>query len=299
MVEGGAGFSGFELSRVDVGGGVELRVRRGGSGPGLLLLHGYPQTHLMWLRIAPALAERFTVVAPDLRGYGESSKPASTPDHAAHSKRAMAADGVALMRELGFDSFQVVGHDRGGRVGYRMALDHPARGAPAVRAGHRAHRRGVGARRPVLRPDLLALVVPGPAGAAARDPHRRRPGLLLPRRAVRRGPARVPAGGRAGLPARAWRTRRSCTPCARTTAPAPASTASSTSDDRAAGATISCPTQVLWGTEGALPAWYDPLEVWRAWAPGAVGSAVAGGHFFPEENPDDTLAALRDFHVPD
>src|SRR6185312_14981313 len=124
----GAGFGGadgFALSRVDVG-GVELQVRHGGSGPGLLLLHGYPQTHLMWLRIAPALAERFTVVAPDLRGYGGSSKPAPTPDHGAHSKRAMAADGVALMRELGFDAFDVVGHDRGGRAGYRMALDHPA-----------------------------------------------------------------------------------------------------------------------------------------------------------------------------
>jgi haloacetate dehalogenase len=117
--------AGFELSQVDLG-EVGLRVRRGGSGPGLLLLHGYPQSHLMWLRIAPALAEHFTVVAPDLRGYGGSSKPAGTPDHSAHSKRAMAADGVALMRELGFAEFDVIGHDRGGRVAYRMALDHPA-----------------------------------------------------------------------------------------------------------------------------------------------------------------------------
>ena len=117
-------FPGFTLERIDLE-GVELRVRRGGSGPPLLLLHGHPQTHVMWHAVAPGLAERFTVVAPDLRGYGESSKPATSADHEPYSKRAMARDQVALMRTLGFERFGVCGHDRGGRCAYRLALDSP------------------------------------------------------------------------------------------------------------------------------------------------------------------------------
>src|SRR5438045_1674423 len=118
-------FEGFTLSMIDIG-EVKLRVRHGGSGPPLLLLHGHPQTHVMWHAVAPALAERFTVVAPDLRGYGESSKPETTPDHEPYSKRAMARDQVELMRQLGFERFSVCGHDRGARVAYRLALDTPA-----------------------------------------------------------------------------------------------------------------------------------------------------------------------------
>ena len=114
-------FEGFRLEHVDVG-DVTLRVRTGGSGPPLLLLHGHPQTHVMWHRVAPVLAERFTLVLPDLRGYGESSKPPTTEDHAPYSKRAMARDLVGLMEQLGHDSYGVVGHDRGGRVSYRLAL---------------------------------------------------------------------------------------------------------------------------------------------------------------------------------
>src|SRR5918911_1666 len=119
-------FEGFELSMIDVGEAV-IRVRHGGSGPPLLLLHGNPQTHLMWHRVAPRLALDFTVVAADLRGYGDSSKPPTSPDHAPYSKRAMARDQVEVMRQLGFERFFVVGHDRGGRCAYRMALDHPQR----------------------------------------------------------------------------------------------------------------------------------------------------------------------------
>src|SRR5688572_13135756 len=106
-------FEGFILHHVDTG-EATIRARSGGSGPGLLLLHGNPQTHVMWHNIAPRLAEHFTVVAADLRGYGESSKPETTPDHEPYSKRAMARDQVALMRHFGFDGFAVVGHDRGG-----------------------------------------------------------------------------------------------------------------------------------------------------------------------------------------
>ena len=119
-------FDGFSLSMIDLG-EVQVRVRHGGSGPPLLLLHGHPQTHVMWHAVAPRLARDFTVIAPDLRGYGESSKPKTTPDHMPYSKRVMAQDQIALMRHFGFESFSVAGHDRGGRCAYRLALDHPER----------------------------------------------------------------------------------------------------------------------------------------------------------------------------
>src|SRR5438874_4691676 len=118
-------FEGFELTMIDTG-EATIRVRRGGSGPPLLLLHGHPQTHAMWHLVAPRLAQEFTVIAPDLRGYGESSKPPTTPDHEPYSKRAMARDQVELMRRFGFERFSVCGHDRGARCGYRLALDEPA-----------------------------------------------------------------------------------------------------------------------------------------------------------------------------
>src|SRR6266545_6920845 len=104
-------FEGFELAMIDVG-AVVIRVRQGGSGPPLLLLHGHPQTHVMWHKVAPLLARDFTVVATDLRGYGDSSKPPTTPDHEPYSKRAMARDQIALMGRLGFERFAIAGHDR-------------------------------------------------------------------------------------------------------------------------------------------------------------------------------------------
>src|SRR5712691_2361350 len=119
-------FEGFRLASIDTG-EATLRVRYGGSGLPVLLLHGHPQTYLMCDRVAADLARDFTVVAPDLRGYGESSKPPTTDDHEPYSKRAMARDNLALMRQLGFERFAVAGHDRGGRCAYRLALDHPDR----------------------------------------------------------------------------------------------------------------------------------------------------------------------------
>src|SRR5215218_5297241 len=117
-------FEGFTVERVDVG-EAELRVRHGGTGPPLVLLHGHPRTHTTWHKVAPLLAPRFTVVCPDLRGYGASSKPATTPDHAPYSKRAMGRDVVALMGRLGHDRFALAGHDRGALVAFRAAMDHP------------------------------------------------------------------------------------------------------------------------------------------------------------------------------
>src|SRR3712207_1431677 len=118
-------FKGFALDRIDVGEAV-LRVRHGGDGPPVLLLHGHPRTHTTWHRVAPLLAADHTVVCPDLRGYGQSSKPSTTPDHAPYSKRAMAGDCLALMRALGYERFAVVGHDRGAYVAFRLAMDQPA-----------------------------------------------------------------------------------------------------------------------------------------------------------------------------
>ena len=118
-------FEGFTSHTVAVGNGIEIAALVGGDGPPLLLLHGFPQTRACWRKIAPGLTDRFTVVIPDLRGYGASSKPPGGGDHAAYAKRAMAADQVALMRTFGFDRFRLVGHDRGGRVAHRLALDHP------------------------------------------------------------------------------------------------------------------------------------------------------------------------------
>src|ERR1700730_15988839 len=119
-------FEGFREHTIRLGQGIEIHARIGGSGPPVLLLHGYPQTHVCWHKVAPALAAHFTVVAADLRGYGDSSKPDGGENHANYSKRAMALDQLKVMREIGFDRFRVVGHDRGGRVAHRLALDHPS-----------------------------------------------------------------------------------------------------------------------------------------------------------------------------
>ena len=128
--------------------GTRVHACVGGAGPPVLLLHGYPQTHVMWHRIAPRLAERHTVVLADLRGYGDSARPASVADHASYSKRAMAADQVGLMRRLGFEQFALVGHDRGARVAHRLCLDHPDAVSRVGAARHRADPARLHPRRP-------------------------------------------------------------------------------------------------------------------------------------------------------
>ena len=189
-------FEGFTLERVDVGEAV-LRVRHGGSGPAVLLLHGHPRTHATWHRVAPLLAGSHTVVCPDLRGYGESSKPPTTPDHAPYSKRAMAADCLALMAALGHERFAVVGHDRGAYVALRTALDHPAAvTALAVLDAVPIGEALAPGRRP-LRGRLVALVLLRPDGQAGRAGDQRRPRRLVPDRPRADGGGglrRLPAG---------------------------------------------------------------------------------------------------------
>src|SRR5579885_1686679 len=216
-------FDGFSLEMIDTG-EATLRVRHGGSGPPLLLLHGHPQTHAMWHRVAPPLARDFSLVIPDLRGYGESSKPPTTPDHEPYSKRAMARDMIALMQHFGHQRFAVAGHDRGGRVAYRMALDHPERVA----------------RMAVLDITQTGEVFRGPTWSSAWGTgtgsswHSR---MICP--SVCSGPTPTPTTSATAI-CRGWTRRRSpttcaarggrrrSTPCARTTGRAPRSTSSST-----------------------------------------------------------------------
>ncbi len=169
--------NGFERRRLP-GDGVEIDALVGGSGPPLLLLHGYPQTRVMWSAVAPALAERFTVVVPDLRGYGRSAKPEGDAAHTVYSKRAMARDQVATMRALGFERFAVAGHDRGARVGYRLALDHPSAVSALAVLDITADGGCVGRRVCCERHAHVPLVLPGAATAATGNSDRRGSGVL-------------------------------------------------------------------------------------------------------------------------
>jgi haloacetate dehalogenase len=265
----------------------------GGEGPPLLL-HGYPQTRACWHRVAPELARRFTVVAADLRGYGDSSKPPGGDDHAAYSKRAMAADMVGAMGALGFARFGVAGHDRGGRVARRMALDHPAAvdrvavldilptltlfdGTDQAFATAYYHWFFL------IQPDGL------PEAMIGRDPE------WFLRETVRRWSGRA-----LPLDEEAIREYVRCFSD-------PAAIHASCEDYRAAagidlvhdradaGARLACPLLVLWGAHGAMHRLYDVLDAWLASADDVRGRALAGGHFLPEECPDETLAELVAF----
>lgn len=283
-------FPGFQLAQVNVG-EATLRVRHGGSGPPLLLLHGYPQTHMMWGQIAGELARDFTVVAPDLRGYGLSSKPPGTADHASYSKRAMARDAVALMRQLGFESFHVAGHDRGGRVGYRLALDHPAAVRrlsvldiiPTSEVWARADARFA---QGYWHWGFLARPHPFPESFITKDPQ----AFFFPQGALR-----------ASAPDALADYLRAVKDPAVVHAMCEDYRAGATFDrvldeqDKAAGRKIACPVQVLWGAKGAVGAWYDVMAIWREWASDLRGQALDCGHFLPEEKPTETLAALRSF----
>ena len=294
-------FKSFTPFNVDVNGvrifGVHSR-QPDARLPPLLLLHGYPQSHLIWHKVAPTLAERYTVVAPDLRGYGDSSKPAGLTDHSNYSKREMALDQVELMRSLGFESFFVCGHDRGGRVAHRMAIDHPA----AVRKLMVLD----------ISPTLAMyeqtsmefaigywwwffLVQPAP----------------FPENMITASPCtyleRKIAYGRAGR-----------TPFTDETYAAylryisdPATVhgmcedyrAAATIDlqqdreDRASGRKVTSPVRVLWGQHGVVNQCFQPLDDWAAVATTVSGAAIAAGHYIPEEVPEVLFAELVAFFI--
>ena len=292
-------FDGFEASTVDVG-ETTIFLRRKGSGAPVLLLHGFPETHLMWHRIAPALADEFTVVCADLRGYGASGTPPSSPDHAPYAKRAMALDMVRAMEALSFTRFSVVGHDRGGRVAYRLALDHPSRVArlavldvvSVLDAMDRADARLAMAFWPW---SLLAQPEPLPERLIGGDPE----AVVLD--AVTQwgsAPESFSPDLRAAY-ADALRNPATVHAICEEYRAAVTHDVAHDRADRAAGRRIACPMLALWAAGNALDVWYadvgGPLSLWRAWAFDVTGRAVAGGHFFPEERSDETVAALRAF----
>ena len=282
-------FEGFTLDRIDVGDAV-LRVRHGGSGPPVLLLHGHPRTHATWNKVAPLLADRFTVVCPDLRGYGESSKPATTPDHAPYSKRAMAGDCVALMRTLGHQRFCLAGHDRGTYVAQRLALDSPGsvrrlclmEGIPIAEALARCDAR-FAARwfhwfffgqtdKPAERfisadPEAWYTATAEHMGAEAYQDYRRAIGDPDTVRAMMED-------YRAGLGIDRQHDEA----------------------DRAAGRRIGCPLLFLWAKQDDMEDLYgDPLAIWRDWADDVRGQPVDCGYHIAEEAPAELAALLAGF----
>jgi haloacetate dehalogenase len=281
-------FEGFELMTVETA-EATIRVRKGGTGPGLLLLHGHPQTHAMWHAVAPRLAEDFTVVCADLRGYGESSKPSTTDDHEPYSKRAMARDQVEVMRRFGFDRFCLAGHDRGGRVAYRLALDHPRRVEklavldilPTAEMWVRIDRR-LG----LVNWHWFFLAQPAP----------------FPERLIGADPdAYYYRGDRSRFHPTALEDYLRCVANPETIHAmcedyrAGAGIDVELDDaDRAAGTKIACPVHVLWAGRDEL-GWFDPIAIWRAWADAVGGRPLDCGHFIAEEAPDETYAELKRF----
>jgi haloacetate dehalogenase len=290
-------FPGFIAQRVRTS-GAEIHFETGGSGPPLLLLHGFPQTHSMWHKVAPALAREFTVVCPDLRGYGDSSKPPSDETHAAYSKRAMANDMVEVMRALGFDRFRVAGHDRGARVTHRLCADHPAaveRAAVLDISPTRLMYRQTDMEFARLYYHWFFLIQP----------------FDLPERLIAADPAyylRRKTGG--------WGSSNSCFDprafaeyercyCNPETIHATCEDyrAAATIDlahddvDVAAGRKIACPLLVLWGEKGVVHRCFDPLGDWRSVAADVRGQALPSGHYLAEEVPEETLRELRRFFV--
>jgi haloacetate dehalogenase len=321
-------FVGFQAAPHRLG-DIELFARTGGNpaGPPLLLLHGYPQTHAMWHRVAMALAPRFSLVIPDLRGYGDSTKPppAATPelDHAQHSKRAMAADMAALMASLGHDRFGVVGHDRGGRVAHRLALDHPERIerlavvdiVPTLDMYEATEMRFASAYyhwffliQPAPLPERLIGADPafylrwtlGGWGSRDSPPRSLR---SLPPEGVHDAPAAARRSSPAFIEAEALAEYERCFCRAEAIHAACEDYRASASIDlehdrasRAAGEKIRCDLLVLWGERGVVGRLFDPLSAWRAQCAGTVsGEAVDAGHFIPEERPDDTAARIEAF----
>ena len=264
----------------------------------MLLLHGYPQSHVMWHRVAGELAARHTVVLADLRGYGDSSRPASVADHASYSKRAMAADQVGLMRRLGFESFALVGHDRGARVAHRLCLDHPETVSRValldiVPTRHVFAHVDRAMAQAYYHWFFLSQAPDLPEHLIGADPGHW----------VRRKLAQW--SGAAGIDAFAPEAVEEYVRCFSDPDVIRASCedyrAAASIDlehdevDAAAGRRVECPLLVLWGAEGFVGRAYDVVDVWDTYAADVRGRSLDGGHFLAEEAPDDTLLALGDF----
>lgn len=281
-------FEGFALDRIDVGDAV-LRVRHGGSGPPLLLLHGHPRTHTTWHRVAPILAAKFTVVCPDLRGFGQSSSPPDMASHSQASKRAKADDCVRLMEALGHQRFMIAGHDRGSYTAFRCAMDHPGRverlaildGVPILEALERCD--ALFAEKwwhwfffaQAGKPEQAILADPiawygGSEEAMGSENHADFLAAITNPETVRG----MLGDYRAGLAIDAHHDR----------------------IDRDSGRTVVCPTLVLWSLRDDLELLYgDVLGVWRPWAPDLRGHGIDSGHHVAEEAPERLAEALLAF----
>jgi haloacetate dehalogenase len=290
-------FAGFDLLRIPTPRG-EVLVRVGGDGPPLLLLHGSPETHLMWHAVAPALADRFTVVAADLPGSGGSFRPPVAADHAPYAKRALAKDLISAMIALGYDLFAVAGHDRGARVGYRMALDHPGTVTrlavlDIVPTGEMWRRADAATALGYWHWAFLAQPAPLPERMILGDPD----GFWIAaqRMGLKPGDPRYPdavvAAYRAQLDDPVFVTAM-CEDYR-----AGAGIDRELDDSDRATRTVACPVRSLWGGESALPRFYaDPLEPWRALAPEITGRAIEGAsHFLVEDAPEDVGSDLAAF----
>src|SRR5919199_1092297 len=287
-------FPGFQSAMIEAP-EATIRVRYGCSGQPLLLLHGVPETHLMWHKIAPRLAQDFTVIVTDLRGYGESSKPASTTDHSPYTKRAMARDQVTVMQHLGFDRFSVAGHDRGARVAYRLALDRPDKVKKLVvldivptrevfRRTDKEMAFGFWVWFFLAQPDGL------PEHVIGKDPQFFVDHMLDTWATI---PDSFPLEIRRAYLHNFSDPEALHAICEEYRA---AITLDYELDETDYGKRrIVCPVLTLWSSEGAVQHWYDALAVWREWAEEVQGQALDCGHFLPEEAPEETYAALRAF----
>jgi len=286
-------FEGFETRTIDVS-ETSIHCVVGGEGPPLLLLHGYPQTHAMWHKVAPALAEHFTVIVPDLRGYGDSGRPAAGDNHDGYSKRAMAKDQVELMERLGHKRFLLAGHDRGGRVAHRLTLDHADRVEKLavldiVPTRHVFENTDQSLATAYYHWFFLIQPAPLPETMIANSLE-----FYLQWKLGSWGSAKQ------AITDEAYAEYLRCFK--------KPDTIHTTCEDYRAGASIDlahdeadidrkigCPVLALWGEKGALHGRYDVLGVWRERADRVSGRALPCGHFIPEEAPEDTIAALREF----
>jgi haloacetate dehalogenase len=286
-------FPGFDRRRIATS-GADINLVTGGSGPPLLLLHGYPQTHLMWRKLAPSFAAEFTVVVPDLRGYGDSAKPPAGPDNAEYSKRALALDQVETMAALGFERFAVAGHDRGARVAHRLARDHPERVervalldiVPTLYRFETIDQKAA-----TSSWHWFFLIQPGGLperliGAEAEFFLRHQFATLL------REPAKLEPEAFAEY----LRCFKNPETIRATCAEYRAGASIDLEHDRAdRGRKLTMPLLVLWGERSSQGSGYNVLTVWREHAEIVSGHGIDSGHFLPEEAPEETYRALRGF----